>query len=163
MQKRFLVAMTLALAISACEAESSSTATTTDTAGADTAAGDTSSSDTTAGGDTASSDTAASDAASTDTAGADSASADSAAGDTATSGGEFAKASPVLVAKCATCHTSVPKAKFDGQTCAATAAFAAKIKSEIDKGAMPPKGSPTLSADEKAAILAWVAAGATCP
>lgn len=165
MHKRFFVAMTLALAISACDSEGSSSTTTStaDTSsGADSAGGDASSSSDTAGSDTTTADTASSDAATTDTATADTASTDTATTDTASTTATFDKASAVLSAKCATCHIGVPKAKFDGKDCATVAALANTIKGEISKGAMPPKGSPTLSADEKAAILDWIAAGAAC-
>jgi uncharacterized membrane protein len=160
MQKRFFVAMTLALAISACEAESTSTTTTTtsDTAGgADTSGG----ADTTSG-DTAAADTASTDTTATDTTAADTAASDTAATDTATASGGFDKAGPALATKCATCHASIAKAKFDGKDCSVAAGFAAKIKGAIDMGGMPPKGSPALTADEKAAILDWAAAGASC-
>jgi uncharacterized membrane protein len=152
--------MTLALAISACEAESTSTTTTTtsDTAGgADTSGG----ADTTSG-DTAAADTASTDTTATDTTAADTAASDTAATDTATASGGFDKAGPALATKCATCHASIAKAKFDGKDCSVAAGFAAKIKGAIDMGGMPPKGSPALTADEKAAILDWAAAGASC-
>lgn len=155
MQKRFFVAMTLALAISACEAESTSTTTTSTS---DTASGaDSSTAADTSGADTSSSDTAAADSASTDAT-----ATDTAATDTATASGGFDKAGPALAAKCATCHASIAKAKFDGKDCSVAAGFAAKIKGAIDMGGMPPNGSPALTADEKAAILDWAAAGATC-
>lgn len=160
MQKRFFVAMTLALAISACEAESTSTTTTSTS---DTASGaDSSTAADTSGADTSSSDTAAADTAGTDATAADTTATDTAATDTATASGGFDKAGPALATKCATCHASIAKAKFDGKDCSVAAGFAAKIKGAIDMGAMPPKGSPALTADEKAAILDWAAAGATC-
>lgn len=160
MQKRFFVAMTLALAISACEAESTSTTTTSTS---DTASGaDSSTAADTSGADTSSSDTAAADTAGTDATAADTTATDTAATDTATASGGFDKAGPALATKCATCHASIAKAKFDGKDCSVAAGFAAKIKGAIDMGGMPPKGSPALTADEKAAILDWAAAGATC-
>lgn len=160
MQKRFFVAMTLALAISACEAESTSTTTTSTS---DTASGaDSSTAADTSGADTSSSDTAAADTAGTDATATDTTATDTAATDTATASGGFDKAGPALATKCATCHASIAKAKFDGKDCSVAAGFAAKIKGAIDMGGMPPKGSPALTADEKAAILDWAAAGATC-
>lgn len=160
MQKRFFVAMTLALAISACEAESTSTTTTSTS---DTASGaDSSTAADTSGADTSSSDTAAADTASADATATDTTATDTAATDTATASGGFDKAGPALATKCATCHAGIAKAKFDGKDCSVAAGFAAKIKGAIDMGGMPPKGSPALTADEKAAILDWAAAGATC-
>lgn len=163
MHKRFFVAMTLALAISACEADEggSSTTTTADaTSGAD-SSGDSATGDS-AGADTASADASGGDATTGDTAAADTASGDSStAADTAAAAG-FDKAGPVLAAKCATCHSGIAKAKFDGKDCATAAALSSKMKAELDKGAMPPKSAPALSADEKAAILDWIGAGASC-
>lgn len=154
---RFLAVLALSVAVAACEAESTTPAATADAAtdtdavgGSDTAKADTAVADT-VGGDTAGTDAAGADTVGTDTAGADAAVA-----------GPFAPAGAALAAKCASCHTAMPQAKFDGKDCATAAALAKKMEAQIGGAKMPPKGSPGLTADETAAITAWFAAGAKC-
>ncbi len=137
MRIRFLAILALTFAVAACEAESSTPAAATDSA---------------SGADAAGSDTTATDTAATDTA----------ASDTAVVTGAFAPAGAALAAKCGTCHASMPKPKFDGKDCATAAALATKIQANISGGSMPPKGSPALTAEEAAAIAAWVTTGAKC-
>ncbi len=167
MRIRFLAILALTFAVAACEAESSTPAAATDSAsgadaaGSDTTATDTAATDTTAA-DTAATDTAATDTAATDTAATDTAATDTAASDTAVVTGAFAPAGAALAAKCGTCHASMPKPKFDGKDCATAAALATKIQANISGGSMPPKGSPALTAEEAAAIAAWVTTGAKC-
>lgn len=157
MRIRFLAAFALAFAVAACEAESTTSTATADTAGASDAKGGSDAAAT----DTAAADTAGADAAGSDTAGSDTAGPDTAGSDTAVTGA-FAPAGAALAAKCATCHTAMAQAKFDGKDCSVAATFSKKIQAQISGAKMPPYGSPALTADESAAIAAWITAGAKC-
>ena len=157
MHIRFLAVLALTVAVAACEAESTTSNATTDTATSTDAAGGSD----TAAGDTATTDTATADTAGADTAGADTAGSDAAGADTAVTGA-FAPAGAAFAAKCASCHTAMPQAKFDGKDCATAAALSKKIQAQINGAFMPPKTAPNLTAEESAAIAAWLSAGAKC-
>ncbi len=138
-----LVASGLALALSACDSGTSSTSSTTTT---DTSSGSDSSSgkDSTAGGDT-------------------STAADTTTQDTAAAKSTWADVKDIFSARCATagCHDAATKEKgFDATTCSSMTAT--KVKSNVGAGMMPPKGSPALTADEKAKIAQWFTDGTVC-
>ncbi|MBI5610838.1 MAG: hypothetical protein HY902_18310 [Deltaproteobacteria bacterium] len=133
-----LAALALALGLSACDSgtSSSNTATTADTS---------SGTDTSTGSDT-------------------STSSDTTAQDTTAAKSTWVDVKDIFAAKCATagCHDPNTTEKgYNATVC--TSMTATKVKSNVSAGIMPPKGSPTLTADEKAKIAQWFADGTTCP
>lgn len=135
-------ALSLALGLSACDSGTSSTSSTTTTT------------DTSSGGDTSTgSDTA--------TGGDTSTGADTTTQDTAAAKSTWNDVKDIFAAKCATagCHDAATAEKgYNATVCTATT----KVKSNVAAGMMPPKGSPALTADEKAKIAQWFTDGGAC-
>lgn len=86
-----------------------------------------------------------------------------------------ADVAPIVVEKCASCHTSGGIAPFPLDSYAAAAPYAASAVAAVDAGTMPPfdayetpdctpplgwKDDPRLTDDEKATLRAWADAGA---
>ena len=72
----------------------------------------------------------------------------------------WSSVSAIIKAKCGNCHGG--SLFFKATDCASTAKQGAKLASEVSSGKMPQKGSPQLTADEKAAVLKWAADGFSC-
>ena len=83
--------------------------------------------------------------------------------DTAATGSTWADVKGIFQTACAAsgCHNATDSKYFDATSCSSTKGYS-KVKSYISSGLMPKKPT-TITADEKAKLLKWIADGATCP